>query len=197
MNARAVSAAGFTLIELMVVLVIVGILAGITIPAFNKIVSIGKVKVAHSDALQLKNAIASYATEYGRVPLRNPDPDDGDQPLFSGRALMDVLLASDPERKPGGLNPRGVVFCSYNNARPMGDGKFRSGLVMANDGGGELFDPYGNLFRIVMDTDHDNRIPAPAFDLGSRYINQKVIVWSAGKDGDDETARDNIMTWRP
>ena len=109
---------------------------------------------------------------------------------------MDVLLPSDQERAPGGLSPRKISFCSFRSASPMGGGKYRSGILMSDDGGGELFDPYGNPFRVVMDTDYDNRILSPAFDPGAKYINQSVIVWSAGPDGDDATVEDNVMTWR-
>jgi len=191
------SPAAFTLIELMVVISIIGILAGITIPAAIKIVANAKKKVALNDANQLTMAITSFFTEYRKYPTRNLEPDHGDKPTLSDHGLMDILIPSDKEAGPGGLNPRRHGALSYRNARPMRDDRYRGGIVLQSDGSGTLWDPYGNHYRVVMDTDYNQRIPAPSFDSGTEAIMQSVIAWSAGADGDDTTVEDNIMTWRP
>ena len=108
---------------------------------------------------------------------------------------MDVLLASDKETGPDGLNPRQISFCSFRKAKPAGEGKFRRGLTLDADGGGELWDPWGNHYRIIMDTNFDNQIAAPPWVKEVKIIPQGVIVWSPGPDGDDNTAEDNIITW--
>lgn len=187
--------AGFTLMELMIVIVIIAVLAGITIPASKGILEKANKIAAQNDALQLKNAIASYFTEYRKYPKRDPGPDDGSSPDFSDSMLMDILLAADSEGQTGGLNPRRIPFYTGSKAKPAGNGKFRKGVQANANGGGELWDPWADYYRVVMDTDYNNRIPSPSFVSDAPSIPQGVIVWSAGKDNDDNEASDNIVTW--
>lgn len=192
-RSRRISA--FTLMELMIVIVIIGILVGITIPASKGILEKANKMAATNDALQLKNAIASYFTEYRKYPKRNPGADNGANPDFSDNQLMDILLAADSESAQGGMNPRRIPFYSGSKAKPAGSGKYRKGIQTTSGGGGILWDPWTEQYRVVMDTDYNNRIPAPSFVDDVEYIPQGVIVWSAGKDNDDNTANDNITTF--
>lgn len=182
----------FTLMELMVVIVIIGILAGITIPASKGILEKANKMAAQNDALQLKNAIGSYFTEYRKYPMKDPGPDEE---ILSDAGLMDILLASDAEAERGGLNPRRIPFYSGSKAKPAGEGKYRKGIHASGDGGGELWDPWAEYYRVIMDTDYNNRVPAPSFVEDVQNIPQGVIVWSAGKDNDDNEVQDNVMTW--
>jgi len=178
--------------ELMVVIVIIGILAGITIPASKGILEKANKMAAHNDALQLKNAIGSYFTEYRKYPKKDPGPDEE---ILSDNDLMDILLAADSEGVAGGLNPRRIPFYSGSKAKPAGNGKYRKGVHSNANGGGTLWDPWSENYRVIMDTDYNNRVPAPSFVEDVQTIPQGVIVWSAGKDNDDDDAKDNVTTW--
>lgn len=186
---------GFTLIELLIVIVIIGVLAGITIPAAKGILSKGNKMAGQNDALQLKNAIAAYFTEYRKYPVHNPTPESGANPSPSDEALMDPLLAADSEAGRGGLNPRQIPFYSGAKAKPLGNGRYRKGVQSNANGGGTLWDPWGEMYRVVMDTDYNNRISSPTFVDDTPFIAQGVIVWSAGEDNDDNDSTDNVVTW--
>ena len=186
---------GFTLIELLIVIVIIGILAGITIPASKGILTKANKMAAQNDALQLKNAIAAYFTEYRKYPTRDTGADDGQNPELSDEVIMDILLAADNETGQGGLNPRQIPFYSGSKAKPAGQGKYRKGVESNQNGGGSLWDPWAENYRVVMDTDYNNRIPSPSFVDDVPFIAQGVIVWSAGPDTDDDESTDNITTW--
>ncbi|MCB1229260.1 MAG: prepilin-type N-terminal cleavage/methylation domain-containing protein [Verrucomicrobiae bacterium] len=186
---------GFTLIELLIVIVIISILAGITIPASKGILKKANEMAAKNDALQLKSAIASYFTEYRKYPKENPGADDGANPDKSDNELMDILLAADTETGSDGMNPRQIPFYTGSRAKPAGQGKYRKGVQTNANGGGELWDPWAEHYRVVMDTDYNNRIPAPSFVKDTSFIPQGVIVWSAGEDNDDDEEKDNVITW--
>ncbi|MFI5357641.1 MAG: prepilin-type N-terminal cleavage/methylation domain-containing protein [Opitutales bacterium] len=57
---------GFTLVEIMIVVVIIGMLAALAIPAFQKIRASSQDKAVLSNARQLAAATDQYMMEYGK-----------------------------------------------------------------------------------------------------------------------------------
>lgn len=106
---------------------------------------------------------------------------------------MDSLLGSDKEKGPEGRNRRAISFYTDHAAIPLGKGRFRKGLTLDSDGGGELWDPWGNYFRVRYDSNFDNQIENP--ESPGSILPESIVVWSAGKDGDFETWKDNVKTW--
>jgi type IV pilus assembly protein PilA len=71
---------GFTLIELMIVVAIIGILAGIAIPAYQDYTIRAQMVEAFSLASELKGSIQEFRKDRGRLPRNNreaglPEPD--------------------------------------------------------------------------------------------------------------------------
>lgn len=138
----------------------------------------------------LKNAIAAYEKEYQHHPLLDPA---NDLTVETGHALMDVILGSDGQRTPGGRNSRGIIFYTDKSAKPFGEGSFRNGVTLDNTNGGKLWDPWGNHYRVRLDTNGDGKIENPA--APATHLPESIAVWSAGPDGDFETWADNVKTW--
>lgn len=138
----------------------------------------------------LVNAISPYHTEYHEYPLLDPA---NDLTVESGHSLMDILLGSDKQKGPGGRNPRGIAFYTDRAAKPMGDGRFRKGITIDESGAGELWDPWGNHYRVRFDTNNDGKIENP--EAPGTHLPESIEVWSAGPDGDFETWEDNVKSW--
>ncbi len=147
-------------------------------------------------AYNLKNAISFYFTEYRKYPV--PREPREDVQLQSDHVLMDILLGSDPSSEgPDALNSRRIAFFTGKQAKQMGEGKYRKGVVLGSDGGGELWDPWGNYYRVLLDTNYDSRVKKPLWDqlTEAEELPRSILVWSAGPDGDFETWKDNVKTW--
>ncbi len=59
---------GFTLVELMVVVVIIGVLAAVAIPQFSGIITNSKVKADVATGKTIKDALDRYYTDHGSYP---------------------------------------------------------------------------------------------------------------------------------
>lgn len=177
-------------LEFFLICLAFAILAGFFFPAPSCGPVDTKQPHAETTAQNLKNAISAYFTEYREYPL--PDPVT-DVTTDSGHALMDIILGSDRQKGPGGRNARGIAFFTDKEAKPMGGGRFRKGITLDSGGGGELWDPWGNRYRVRFDSNFDNRLEKP--DAPDTPIPDAIAVWSAGPDGNFDTWKDNVKTW--
>ncbi len=186
----------FTLIELLVVIAIIGILAGLMFPAATGVLAKAERAHAENTAYNLKNAISAYFTEYRKYPV-NPSGSTESAPIQTDSTLMDILLGADSQKTGNNaLNPRGIAFYTDKAAKPMGGGKYRKGVTLQSDGGGELWDPWGEHYYVRMDLDYNNRTERPTWDKGdSDFLPESILVWSSGKDKDESSASDNVKTW--
>lgn len=74
---------GFTLIELMVVLTLMGILATIALPKLESTITRARESVLKSDLYQMREAIDGYYTDYGKYPDQLEDLVNGTEPSRS------------------------------------------------------------------------------------------------------------------
>lgn len=195
-NRPRLSNRGFTLIELLVVIAIIVILAGLMFPATSGALRKAETTHAQNTCYNLRNAITAYYTEYRKYPVKSGDDNESAE-IRSDHDLMDILLGSDAEAESDGLNPRRIAFYSGKQAKPAGNNKYRKGVRLNDDGGGELWDPYGDYYYVRMDLDYNNRVEKPQWDdaTDSDFLPESVLVWSAGKDNEENETKDNVKTW--
>ena len=216
-------ARGFTLIEMLVVIAIIAILAGLLLPVLSKVKGKARIASARSDMQNLIGAITAYEAEYSR-PAASPEveaevngttkPDFTygiDNPGYGyqadNRVIMNIILNRDAPPNDGfKRNPRRLVSYSPKIA----PGPLSHGVNMTN---GLISDPWGNPYIMTIDMNEDNKCrdayyspPAPA-GQPSRDIPGPVVIWSLGPDGKRKTSpgnpvehkdenADNILSWR-
>lgn len=94
--------AGFTLIELMIAVVILGIIAAIAVPIYRGYVAEARIGTAIKDIRQIELIIDDRAMDNDLVSLEgNPTP-----PMPRGLYLNDgIILLGDPSTTPAGTIP--------------------------------------------------------------------------------------------
>lgn len=76
MNIRTSPRAGFTLVEIMIVIAIIGLLAGVAVPNFLKATRTAKRRACLMNLEQIDNAKQLWATEYKKSEDDTPTEED-------------------------------------------------------------------------------------------------------------------------
>lgn len=105
-SARARSR-GFTLLEMLVVLVIIGLIASLVGPRLFSRVDASKVQVADTQVRMLRSAVETFHLEVGRLPtveeglsvLSSPPVDDRAKARWRG-PYLDEAVPADPWGNP-------------------------------------------------------------------------------------------------
>ena len=173
----------FTLLELMVVIAIVAVLAGLMFPAVQSVLERAKKVQAKNDLTQIVTAVNAFYTEYGRYPTTaTTDATATYGGSTSSKALFDELRAKNTSSTA--LNSRQIVFIS-----PPEDGSVANpkGKIGSD---GQFHDPWSSAYRVEMDADYNNIVANPytngsaGGDPNASYaLRQGVIAWSLGKNG--------------
>ena len=161
---RSRKAGGFTLIELMVVITIIGILLAILLPVINAVILSAQKRQADTEVRGLEIALRAYQTRYSRFPPATGEPG---QPVR--QALLDILSGANS----GADNPAGVRFLEYQSASVKN---------------GEYVDPWGKPYQVSTDVNLDNRngslsIPRPVLawsggpDEDLSTLNDNIKNW--------------------
>lgn len=162
----------FTLIELLIVISIIAILAGLAFPAVQGALGQGKKAQARNDVNQLAAAIKAFQLEYGRLPASSDSP--------STREVISALIGSNAT-----LNPRSIVFFEPKAAK---------GPEKAGWDGSLYRDPWGHEYTIRLDTDYDNKMAATGLKgLTNPVYYATAIIWSpGGKENPPQQDKDAI-----
>ncbi|HFA0613753.1 TPA: pilin, partial [Neisseria gonorrhoeae] len=98
---------GFTLIELMIVIAIVGILAAVALPAYQDYTARAQVSEAILLAEGQKSAVTEYYLNHGKWPANNGDAGVASSDKIKGKYVQKVEVNNGvvtAEMKPSGVN---------------------------------------------------------------------------------------------
>lgn len=170
----------FTLVEILVVVSIVGILAGLALPAIQGAMNSAKKGKAKAEMQSIITAVKAYQNEYGRMPdssaLTSSVEGDGDS-WFGGSASQNLcwMLSGD---NYGQQNPRQIVFLE----------------LPPTSTNGVFLDPWKRQYNIKLDTSGNNIV---------NYYqdrNGTALVISFGKNGRQEdpasSASDDVYSFK-
>jgi prepilin-type N-terminal cleavage/methylation domain-containing protein len=206
MRLRARHVHGFTLIELIVVILIIATLAALLVPAAQRTVDRAKSAQAKNDVTQIVTAVNAYYTEYGKYPIAT----DNSQIANTADLFYTLRAVASGANTANATNARKIVFISPPDAKSLT--KPTSGIAQQDVTvgttvtipAGTFVDPWGTTYKVTINGAYDNQIPNPySSGAGATQLQQGVIVWSLGKDkqggsGDKTagTSKDDIISWQ-
>lgn len=178
-----------SLIELLVVISIIGVLAGLLLPAVGNVKKKARVVQAQKDMADMKGAISVYQHDYSRLPASPPVAALGSDFTYgttatgygtnivnnngaghqaSNAELMLILTASqtfanyttNTANAADARNPRKI---GYFNAKSSGASGATAGKGLGLDG--VMRDPWGNPYIIALDLNYDNTVSNSVYRL--------------------------------
>lgn len=182
----------FTLVELLIVIAIIAILAGLAFPAVQGALNSGKKAQARNDVQQIAAAIRAYQLEYGRLPSSVTSPGDGDED-FLGKDRSKEVIGILTGENTSNLNPQGRAFLEAKTTTS------RKGGIDPSDK--TFYDPWGEPYLIKLDTSYNNKLEYYSTGgAANPNVFSSVIVISTGpnKTQDDPNASgsDEIVSFK-
>jgi prepilin-type N-terminal cleavage/methylation domain-containing protein len=185
---------GFTLIEMLVVIAIIGILAGLLLPALSAARRQALKVRARNDVKAIETAFRAYYQEYQMWPtnnvttaagLYNPTPDE----------LTTMEVSGDASAILEGLNnntnnPKNIVFINFTKYRRNGNVQDPINPYSSTNGG-----EHSAYYFVKFDLNYDNQIPAqgvtPEVD-----VHAPIIVWTTNFYATPGSADSVIGSWK-
>jgi prepilin-type N-terminal cleavage/methylation domain-containing protein len=154
MNKTLRKTSAFTLIELLMVIAIIGILAGILIPTVGSVRKQANIAASKAQLSNYVNAIGLFKSEYKYYPFVTGTVDETEDLGLTSDTFMETLSGRDSSGDPTstGGNRRMIGFHSFSESEFQRDD---SDLVVLD----QLADRFNNVnIKILIDGDGDGFI---------------------------------------
>lgn len=181
MKLRRVGVASFTLVEILVVISIIGLLAGISIPAVGGAMNAARKAKVSAMAQQVRTAITQFNTEYGYFPTNGLNGGSGS----TGSSLALVLAGMDTNS-----NPRQIVFLEVPLDFTVGAQGNLSNQGIVTPRGFYANNAQSNL-SVAVDHNYDGLVSV-INDTTPTNIRATTAVWYV----DPKNSKKTIGTWK-
>jgi prepilin-type N-terminal cleavage/methylation domain-containing protein len=209
----------FTLVELLTVIAVIAILAGIAIPVVVGMQSKGRETTARADMNAIKMALTQFKADYSIFPITGSSTDTLYHAGFSAAdddASIDTvishltLISPSPKGGDGSDKDNPVDYTSTLNkkkrkyldapAKPV-EAKFTAGSSPLR--GFMKLDPWGRRYNIAMDTNYDKKLALTEkfLSLSNEATVKETIVgdiaiysYGTAEDGGDTEAF--LYSWK-
>jgi prepilin-type N-terminal cleavage/methylation domain-containing protein len=202
----------FTLIELLVVIGIIAILAGLLLPAVNKIKTMARKTQAKAQIKALEIAIKTYESTYGVLPWGGGADIEWQDLKTTTEATGESSGNDDDEYDTllqilTQVNISGAE-CDADNMKTAGNSRQIKFLdTPKNFETKSYVDPWGNRFVIALDLDYDNDVtvgtaPPASPSPTTTTQNKNIAIYSFGPDKTDDngvttgSGNDDIVSWQ-
>ena len=211
----------FTLVELLTVIAVIAILAGIAIPVVVGMQSKGKETAARADMNAIKLALTQFKADYSIFPVTgatgdtlyhagfsSPNTTNGDQAIDTLISHL-TLIAPAPKGGTGADKNDPVDFTSTLNkkkrkyldapAKPA-EALFEVDSTTNPKIGFMKLDPWGRRYNIALDTDYNKKIDLTTAFLGTGSKAETIVgdiaIYSYGTAEDDGDLEAFLYSWK-
>jgi len=203
-GASSVTPGGFSMVELLVVISIIGLLAGMASYTIPKAMESGKKAKAKGDLMAIVAAVKAYKQEYGQWPATESMSTDSagefgawygpskwadttETGSSRGKDLMKILSGQNIGTGMGSTWPR-----------PMNPKQIR--FLEGAQPDGSYLDPWGTQYCVKMDVNESGGLEYGIGNAGSENFRLSVIAVSLGKnkvqeDNPSDPGFDDIYSW--
>ena len=203
----------FTLVELLTVIAVIAILAGIAVPVVIGMQSKGKETSARADMNAIKLALTQFKADYSVFPVAQPSPaadtllkaafKSGDTNNDTDNDAMIAELTTI-QTTPGTNDvPQDVTSFTYNKKkRKYLDAPAKPVVPAVGSKGFMKLDPWGRRYNIALDTDYNKKLVLTNTFLGlessdpNETIVGDVAVYSYGTAEEPGDVDAFLYSWK-
>jgi prepilin-type N-terminal cleavage/methylation domain-containing protein len=156
---RAHRSRAFTLVEIMVVVVIIGLLAAMSLPAYRRITMRSRTATLVSDLRSYSTAFITYSLQNGKWPLSG-------SPQEIPTEMVGALSLGFSGKSPIG----GVYKWNYDSAGlGAADGKDAKAAIIIETSGGEIQTDDAELLEMIDREMDDGNLATGSIQLGDTH----------------------------